>query len=163
MVGELGDGVFYRLRTTVDDVATLVLRTFDEVLHEATETREVGGDRGDTHYGTFSGSVTPRFVVTRENTQMASTNELFIVQTKNRVVGVEEIWVEDNLDTVVLRVKQLDTTNLVENRVASIVSHVVSRHRRERVALKSKDTTLEENLVFLGEKTFRCWKCSVFA
>ena len=79
MVGELGDGVFDRLRTTVDDVATFVLRTFDEVLHEATETREIGGDRGDTHYCALSGSVTPRFVVTWENTQMTSTNEFFIV------------------------------------------------------------------------------------
>ena len=69
---------------------------------------------------------------------------------------------EDNLDTVVLRVEQLDTTNLVEDRVAGIVSHVVSCHRWEGVAFESKDTTFEENLVFFGEKAFGSWKCSVF-
>lgn len=83
---------------------------------------------------------------------MASTDEFFIVHAENGVVRVQEIGVEDNLDAVGLRVEELDAADLVQDRVIVVVGHVVGRDWRQSVALQSEDTTLQQNLVFVGEK-----------
>jgi hypothetical protein len=48
---ELVARVLDRLHPTVDDVNAVVLRVLDELIHKATEAREVGGDGGDAHNG----------------------------------------------------------------------------------------------------------------
>ena len=42
-------------------------------------------------------SLSPRLVVGREDSEMASSNELLVVETEDGVVGVEELRVEDDL------------------------------------------------------------------
>ena len=86
---------------------------------------------------------------------MTSSDKLFVVETENRVVRVQELRVEDDLDAIRISVEELNTTDLVQDRVVGIVSHVVSDYRRKRIAAKSEDTTLEENLVFSGKKFSR--------
>ena len=44
------------------DPETTYLGRLEQVLHETTESRQVGRDRWDSHHGTFSRSVTPRLV-----------------------------------------------------------------------------------------------------
>lgn len=61
---------------------------------------------------------------------MAAANKLFVIQTENWVVAIQKIWVEDNLDTIAAIVKELHPANLVENRIARVVSHVMSHDRR---------------------------------
>lgn len=53
---ELVARVLDALHPSVDDVDTVVLRVFDELVHEATETRQVGRDGRDTHDGALGGS-----------------------------------------------------------------------------------------------------------
>jgi len=79
---------------------------------------------------------------------MAASHEFFVVQSQNRIVAVQEVWVEDDLDPVRSVVEQLDATNLIQDRIISVVRHVVGDHWGERVPLERKDPTLQENLVF---------------
>lgn len=60
---------------------------------------------------------------------MASSHELLVIESKNGIVAIQEIGVEDDFDTVVTVVEQFDTTDLVENGVVSVISHVVSDDR----------------------------------
>jgi hypothetical protein len=83
---------------------------------------------------------------------MTSSNKLFIVHPQDRVVGVQEFGVEDDLDPIVLLVEQLSPPDLVQDRIVCIVLHVVSGNGGQRVPLERKDTTLEEDLVLVGQQ-----------
>ena len=52
-------------------------------------------------------SVAPGLVVTGEDSKMAATDKVLIVQAKQRVGGVEELRMEDNLSHV--KVKKVIT------------------------------------------------------
>lgn len=57
---------------------------------------------------------------------MAAANKLFVIQTENGVVAIQKIWMEDNLDTIAAIVEELHPANLVENRIAGVISHIMS-------------------------------------
>jgi len=38
--------------------------------------------------------------VRRENTQMTTPDKLFVIQTKNRIVGIQEFRMENDLDPI---------------------------------------------------------------
>lgn len=90
-----------------------------------------------------------------EDTQMTTSDKLFVIQTQDRVVGVQELGVEDDLDSISRSVEQLDSSDLVQDWVGGIVGHVMSDNRRERVSLERKHSSFEENLVFRREEIFR--------
>ena len=79
---------------------------------------------------------------------MTTSNKLLVIETQDRVVGVQEFGVEDNLDSVRRLVEQVNSSDLVKNRVGSIVGHVVGDNGRKRVSLQGEDSSLEKNLVF---------------
>lgn len=83
---------------------------------------------------------------------MATPDKLLIVQPKNRVVGVQELWVEDDLDAVRGPVEQLNPSDLVQDWVVGVVRHVVGRNGRERVPLECEYAPFKEDLVFLAEQ-----------
>ena len=56
-------------------------------------------------------SLSPRLVVRREDSEMASSNELLVVETEDGVVGVEELRVEDDL------VERRENESAIESRV----------------------------------------------
>lgn len=58
---------------------------------------------------------------------MATSDELFIVQSQNGIVGIQEVGVKDDFYTIGSRVEQLDTADLVQNRIVGIIGHIVSR------------------------------------
>lgn len=82
---------------------------------------------------------------------MTTPDKLLVVETQDRVVGVEELGMEDHLDSVGRPVEQLDSTNLVQDRIVRVVGHVVSRDGGKGVTSKGEDSSFEENLVFLRE------------
>lgn len=57
-----------------------------------------------------------------------------------------------HLDSVSLPVEELDSSDLVQDRVGSVIGHVVGDDGGERVPLEGKDSSLEQNLVLLGEE-----------
>lgn len=79
---------------------------------------------------------------------MTSTHKFFVIQRQNRVITVQKVGVEDNLDTIMGIVEQLDTPDLVENRIISVIGHVVCCDRRKRAAFECKDASLEQDLIF---------------
>lgn len=80
---------------------------------------------------------------------MATPDKLLVVQAKDRVVGIEELGMKDDLDAVRAAVEQLHAPDLVQDRVVRVVRHVVRRHGRQRVAAQREDAALEKDLVLL--------------
>ena len=106
--------------------------------------------------------VAPRLVVTREDSQVAAAHELLVVHAQDRVVAVQEVGVEHDLDAVRGRVEELDAADLVQDRVVRVVRHVVRRDGRKRVALEREDAPLEQHLVLVRQKVVGCRERSVF-
>lgn len=94
----------------------------------------------DTYHCTFRWRIAPRLVITREHAQVASSHELFVIQSQYRVIRVQEVRVEDNLHSVVVSVEQLDATDLVQDRIMRIVGHIMRRDWWQRVTLESEDS-----------------------
>lgn len=61
-------------------------------------TWKIGRDAGNAHDGTFGGRVAPRFIIARENAQMATSHELLVVQSKEGVRGAQKFRMEHNLE-----------------------------------------------------------------
>lgn len=95
---------------------------------------------------------------------MTTPNKLFIIQTQDGVVTVQEFGVEDNLDPVFGPVEQLYPPELVQNRVICVIRHIVRDDRRQRVSLQGEHPSLEQNPVLVGEQIFRIRNlCTVLA
>lgn len=62
---------------------------------------------------------------------------------------------EDDLHAVVVVIEELNSADLVENRIVVIVGHVVGCHWGECVPLQRQDTTLQQDVVFFGQKFVR--------
>ena len=116
-----------------------------------------------TYNCTLRRCVTPWLVVTREDSQVAAADELLVVHAQDRVVAVEEVGVEDDLDAVVRVVEELHAPDLGQNRVVVVVRHVVRRDGRERVPLEREDTALEQHLVLFREQIIRRGERGVFS
>lgn len=67
------------------------------LLHEASESGEIGRDTGDAHHSAFSRGVAPWLIVAGKHAQVAAADKFFIVQTEEGVGGREELGVEDYL------------------------------------------------------------------
>ena len=81
---------------------------------------------------------------------MTTPDKLLIVQTQNRVIGVQEFRVEDDLDSVGSPVEELHSSNLVQDRVVCIICHVVCDNGWKGVSLQGEYSSFEEDLVFSG-------------
>ncbi len=107
-----------------------------------------------TYHRAFSWGVTPWLIITREDTHVASTNEFFIIKTKNRIVTIQKVGVEDNLHAVVTMIEKFYSAYLVENGIIRIVGHVVSNDGGQGIPLQGENATLQKHLVFLGKEFF---------
>lgn len=132
---KLVDRVIDTLCSAVHNVDTIVARVLNKLLHVASETRKVGGNAGNTHNRTLGRGITPRLVVRGKDTQMATSHEIIVVQGKDRVGGVQELRVENNLDTVRRVVEELNPSDLVQNGVFVVINHVVGNDRGESMSL----------------------------
>jgi len=89
----------------------------------------------------------------REDTKMAATNKLWIIQRQDGAHCVDEFWVIHNLDTIVLHVEQLHTTEVIENLIRIIVNNVVSNDGWQTSGLNNQlQTAFKDDEVFLGNK-----------
>ena len=53
-----------------------------------------------TYDGALSRRVTPWFVITGKHPEVAPTDKLLIVHTKDRVIRIEEVWMKDDFDPI---------------------------------------------------------------
>jgi hypothetical protein len=86
---------------------------------------------------------------------VTTPDKFFVIEAEDGVIRVQELGVEDDLDTIRIPIEELYSTNLVQDRVVCIVGHVVGHDRGERIAAEGEDATLEQNLVFGGEELGR--------
>lgn len=149
---QLVDRVIDTLGAAVHNVDSVVARVLNKLLHVASESREVSGDARHAHDGALSGSVSPGLIVGSENAQMATSDEIIVVEGKNRVSRVEELGVEDDLDSVRRVVEQLHSSDLVQNRVLMIVDHVVGDDGRKSTSLHGEEATAEQDSILGGNE-----------
>jgi len=161
-VGELVHRVFDTLHPPVDNVNTVILRVFDELLHVAAESRKIGCDGRNTHDGTLCWSVSPWFVVGGKDTHVGTTNKVVVVHWEDWVTGRQELWMEDDLDTVRWVVEELTPSDLVQDWVLGVINHVVSDNWWEVGALQGIETTTEHDLVLWREKILLIWRRLAF-
>lgn len=83
---------------------------------------------------------------------MATTDELLVIQTQDWVVRVQEFWVEDDLDSVGASVEELDSSDLVQDRVGAVVLHVVGNDGRKRASLQREDSPFQGDLVGIQQE-----------
>lgn len=74
-------------KTTIHNVNTIRHGIGNVLLHETTETWEVGGDAGYTHDSAFGGGVTPGFVVAGKDAQVATAHKFLVVETEQGIGG----------------------------------------------------------------------------
>ncbi len=78
---------------------------------------------------------------------MASSDKFFIVHAKDRVVRIEKVRMKDDLDAVIRRIEELHTPDLIENRVARVIRHVVCRHSGKGVAFECENAPLQLHFI----------------
>lgn len=86
---------------------------------------------------------------------MTTSNKLFIVQSKQGVVGVQELGMEHNLDAIRRVVKESQSTELAQDRILAIIRHVVCHNRRQGRPLECKCTSLQQDLVLARQELSR--------
>ena len=59
--------------------------------------------RGNSHDGAFGGSVAPWFVVRREDAEMTASDELVVIDAKERIRGVEKLGMKQHLHAILWR------------------------------------------------------------
>jgi hypothetical protein len=72
---------------------------------------------------------------------VTTSDKVVVIERKNRVGRVEELGVEDYLDSVRRVVEKLYTSNLVQDRVLMIVEHIMGDNWGKSVTLHGKETT----------------------
>lgn len=90
--------------------------------------------------------------VRRENTQVTAPHKFLIIKSQNRIVGIQEFRMEDDLDSIGASVEQFDPSNLVQDRVGAVVLHVVGDDGGKRAPLESEYSSLQSNLVRVQKK-----------
>lgn len=118
---QLIDAVLQSNVASVHNVNSVRLGIGNLLLHEATESRQIGRDAGNAHHGALGRRVAPRFVVRGEHAQMATTHKLFIVQTEQRIGRGQEFGMKNDFDSVVHRIEQVAPSNGRQHGVVPII------------------------------------------
>lgn len=90
--------------------------------------------------------------VRRENTQVTTSHKFLVIKSQDRIVGIQEFRMEDDLDSIGASVEQFNPSDLVQNRVGAVVLHVVGDDGGKRAPLESEDSSLQGNLVRVQKK-----------
>ena len=120
------------LESSVNDVDAVGLWFMHMFFHEASESTEIRRDVRDAHHRALGRCVAPRFVIGREDAQMATTDEFFVIQRDQRTGRAEKLRMEDHFHSIVTRVEQLTPTKSIQDRIGGILADVVRADRRER-------------------------------
>jgi len=117
----------------------------------------------NTHNRAFCRGIAPWFIVTGEDTEMTATNKLFVIETKDGVVRVQEVGMEHYLYAIIVVIEELDPADLVENRIGMVFRHIVGGDWRKRVPFQSQDTTLQKDIVFFCQELVWTRQCTIFS
>lgn len=82
---------------------------------------------------------------------MRPSHEVIVIQGEDRVGGIEEFGVKDNLHSIGGVVEELHAANLVQNRILGVVDHVVGDHRGEGMAFHAEKPSPKHDPILAGE------------
>lgn len=119
--------------------------------HEASESGQVRRDRRNPHDGAFGGSVAPRLVVGRKDSQVATASELLVIDGEQRIRRVEELRVENDLHAILSVVEQLASSDGEKNLILGVVDDVVGADGRKRLSIDAEGAALQLDYVFLED------------
>jgi len=78
---------------------------------------------------------------------MTPSDKFLIVQPQNRIIAIQKVWMEYNLHSIMARIEQLYTPDLVEDWVARVIDHVVRGYGRESVAFEGEDAAFKKDRI----------------
>jgi hypothetical protein len=90
--------------------------------------------------------------IRREDTQVTTSDKLLVIETQDRVVGIQEFRVEDDLDSIRASVEEFNSSDLVQDGVGAVILHVVGDDGGKRASLESEDSPLQGNLISVQEE-----------
>jgi hypothetical protein len=97
-------------------------------------------DSYHTYHSALGRSVAPWLIVTRENTHMTTPHKFLIVQTKDWVVRIQEVRMENDFHTIVMLIVKLHPPYLAQDRVIRVIHHVMRHHRWKGVPFQGINT-----------------------
>jgi hypothetical protein len=63
--------------------------------------------------------------VRRENTHMTTPNKLLVIQTKDRIIRIQEFRMENDFNPISRSVEEFNSSDLVQDGIIGVVGHVV--------------------------------------
>jgi len=74
---------------------------------------------------------------------MTTPNKLFIIQTKDRVIRIQEFRMENNFNPISRPVEQFNSSDLVQDGIVGVVGHVVRSDGGKGVSFKGEYSSFE--------------------
>ncbi|KAI6772502.1 hypothetical protein HG530_003460 [Fusarium avenaceum] len=83
---------------------------------------------------------------------MATSDKIVVIEREDGVGRIEELRMEDNLDSIRRMVEKLHATDLVQHRILMVVEHVMGNNWRKSVALHGEETATKQDSVLSRDK-----------
>jgi hypothetical protein len=83
---------------------------------------------------------------------MTSPDKFLVIQAQYWIIRVQKIGMEYNLHAVRIAVEKFYASDLVQNGVRRVVSHVMGSYWRKRVSFERKDAPFEKDLIFFRDE-----------
>ncbi len=151
-VGQLIHRIVHAALTAVHDVDAVIGRIGDQLLHVASEARQVRRDARDAHDRALGRRVPPGLVIRGEHPQMRAPHEVVIIQRQDGIGGVEKLRVEHDLDPIAGVVEQLHAADLTQNRILGVVGHVVGHDRGESLPFHAEQPSAQHDAILAAEE-----------
>ena len=91
---------------------------------------------------------------------MAASNKVFIVQPEQRIVGAQKLGVKDDFDSIFRTIKQLDASDLIQDRIVGIIGHIMRDDGRKGISLQCKDTAFQGDHILVLNNLLCIWQFS---
>lgn len=88
---------------------------------------------------------------------MTTSDKVVVVEGEERIVAVQELRVEDNLNSIGRMVEQVDSSDLVQDWIFGIIGHVVRDDRWQGVSLQCIHSSLEQDLLLRCHQLGGVW------
>lgn len=149
-IGELIGGFVEILGTSIYHVDAPVLIIAHDLHDKITETRLIARDGWNSPYYALERRVAPRFIIARENAQMATAHKLAVIQPKQRICRRDEIGVVHDLNPIIFVVHQVSLPDKAGHVI--FLQKVVRNEARQLLGLPTLDRTAEsEPPVFINK------------
>ncbi len=99
----------------------------------------------------------PWFIITRKHTQMTPPHKIIIVQSKQRIIAIQKLWMKHNFHTIISVIEHTKPSKLVQDGVVTIICHVVCYNGWECVPTKRVYPSFQNDQFFFCNQFICIW------